>query len=174
MTLYTHALVGVGLATVVTARRMPLLFWAVVVLLPVLPDLDALFLSDSGPPWEHRGFTHSLSFALAMGLVAAASTYRYFQANFWGMWGLFFTIAASHSVLDALTRGAGGIPFLWPFIPHRYGGWGPVPVADIAFELPNPWVSRAVRSELLWVWLPMGILIGTVVAYRRSRCRATS
>ncbi len=171
MTLYTHAMVGVGLATVVNGRRnMPLVFWALAALLPILPDLDALSTAIYGTPWGHRGFTHSLSFALATGLITAVPTFQYSHANFWAIWGFFFVITASHGVLDGLTQGVGGIPLLWPFTEQRYGGWGPVPVSDIALELPNPWASRAVRSELLWIWLPMGIVVGTLVAYRHYSC----
>ena len=39
-TLYTHAFAGVGMASLLTPRPKPLLYWALAALLPVLPDLD--------------------------------------------------------------------------------------------------------------------------------------
>ena len=70
--------------------------------------------------------------------------------------GVFFLATASHGVLDALTRGGEAIPFFWPVTEQRYGNWGPIPVSDSAFEIPDPRQSRALRSELFWVWLPTG------------------
>lgn len=166
---YTHALVGLALAKVTTARTRPVSFWVLAGLLPVVPDLDAFSPAAYGSPWGHRGFTHSLLFALGLGLAAAGLTFRHFRVRFWPLLGLLFAAAASHGVLDALTTGGFGIPFFWPFSDRRFGPYGPIHVADIAFELPDPRTSRAVRDELLYVWLPSAVLVGLVVASRRLR-----
>lgn len=71
-------------------------------------------------------------------------------------------------LLDALTRGGEGIPLFWP-LGGRYGNWGPIPVSDIAFDWPDPRTSRAIRGELLWVWLPTMLLIVVTAAYRLVR-----
>src|SRR5947209_19027247 len=110
-TVYTHALLGLALARVVTARPRPAAFWLLAGLLPVVPDFDAFSPAHYGSPWGHRGFTHSLPFALGLGLAAAGLTFRYFRVRFWPLFGLFFAAAASHGVLDALTTGGFGIPF---------------------------------------------------------------
>ena len=170
MTLYTHAIVGLGLGVVFTPRRMPPLYWALAGFLPIAPDLDAFSSAGYGSSiLGHRGFTHALSFALGAGLAAALPTFRYFRVRFWALWGLFFVITASHGVLDAFTKGGAGIPFFWPFSDYRFGGWGPVRVPDIGFEIPDPRTSRSVRGELLWVWLPTAVLVGLVIIYRRFR-----
>jgi hypothetical protein len=75
-------------------------------------------------------------------------------------------IVASHGLLDAITRGGEGIPFFWP-LAGRYGNWGLIPLSDIAWELPDPRHSRAVRAELLWLWLPTAIAAGAVTVCRR-------
>jgi len=71
------------------------------ILLPILPDADALLAPriPYGHPIGHRGFTHSLFFAALVGLVTAALALR-------GKWAsdhsflklaIFFTlITASH------------------------------------------------------------------------------
>ena len=41
-TAITHAAVAVGLGRVWTARKLPLLFWEMAVILSVLPDIDVL------------------------------------------------------------------------------------------------------------------------------------
>src|SRR5437660_5804660 len=52
-TLYTHVVVGLGLGTVLTSRRKPLLFWMLAGFLPIIPDFDAFSMSplrlDPGP-----------------------------------------------------------------------------------------------------------------------------
>ena len=76
-TLYTHAAVGLALGRVANGRRMPLLFWALAALLPMVPDLDAFSYAPYGTALGHRGFTHSLCFALVLGFVVAAATFRH-------------------------------------------------------------------------------------------------
>lgn len=173
-TIYTHAVVGLGLARLYATRPMPWLYWGLAAFLPIIPDLDSFSGYTYGSPWGHRGITHSFVFALWLGFFTASLTFRYFKANLWGLTLLFFAVTASHGVLDALTRGGASIPFFWP-ADARYGNWGPIPVADIGFEWPDPRTSRAVRAELLRVWLPTAVLAGGVMAYRgwRRRRKAT-
>jgi inner membrane protein len=167
MTIYTHAVVGLGIGRVFASGKMPMLFWLLAALLPVIPDLDVFSVAGyGGSILGHRGFTHSISFAVAVGLAAAAVTCRYFQRSFWILFALFAAITASHGFLDALTKGGAGIPFFWPISERRFGGWGPVLVPDIALEIPDPRTSRAVRGELLWVWLPMVVLVALATVYR--------
>jgi inner membrane protein len=167
-TIYTHAVAGLGIARLYTGKPMPWAFWGLAALLPVVPDLDAFSTAFYGGPWGHRGFTHSLAFALVLGMVTAGLTFRCFRQKWWPLAAVFFVIVASHGLLDACTWGGYEIPFFWP-LPGRQGNWGPIPVSDIAFEFPDPRHSRAVRAELLWVWLPTAVLVGLAVAYRRMR-----
>jgi len=118
----------------------------------------------------HRGLTHSLLFALWVGLFAASLTFRRFRVSFWSLSALFFVIVASHGLLDAMTRGV-PIPFFWP-LADRYGNWGVTPMPDLGFGLPDPRRSRALRAEMLLIWLPTAVLVGAVMVARylyRSR-----
>jgi len=165
-TLYTHAALGLGLARLCAARPKPWPYWGLAALLPLLPDCDVFSFAAYGAPLGHRGLTHSFAFALVVSAFAASATFRYFRASWWLLTGTFFAIIASHGLLDALTRGGADIPFFWP-LEARYGNWGPLRVADMGLDLPDPRYSRAWRSELLWVWLPTLVLVGLVTAYRR-------
>lgn len=167
-TLYTHAVAGLGLARWCADRHMPWSYWTLAAVLPLLPDLDVFSMAPYGSPLGHRGVTHSLLFALATGLIAASIVARPLRRQWWMLAGLFFAVAATHGLLDALTRGGEGIPLFWP-LGGRYGNWGPIPVSDIAFDWPDPRTSRAIRGELLWVWLPTMLLIVVTAAYRRVR-----
>jgi inner membrane protein len=166
-TLYTHAVAGLGLARVCAVRPMPWPYWTLAAILPLVPDLDVFSSASYGSALGHRGVTHSLLFALSAGLVAASIVSRPLRRRWWMLACVFFAIAATHGLLDALTRGGGGIPFFWPFA-GRYGEWGPIPVSDVAFDFPDPRSSRAIRSELLWVWLPTLLLVVLTMGYRRA------
>jgi inner membrane protein len=170
VTLYTHALVGLGLAHVATPRPRPLLFWLLAGFLPILPDFDVFTGLGEQSMLGHRGLTHSLLFAAAAGLLTAALTFRYLRAPFWPLAGLFFAVTASHGVLDAFNSAGAGIPFLWPH-PHRFGPYGPIHYPDVALELPDPRHSLGVRDELRYVWPPTFLVIGLVSAYRLLRRR---
>jgi inner membrane protein len=165
-TLYTHAFAGIGLARLYAVRPMPWAFWSLAAVLPIIPDLDVFSTAAYGSPLGHRGITHSLLFALSLGIVAAGTTFRCFRVRWWSLMLLFFAIIASHGLLDALTYGGEGIPFFWP-LGGRYGNWGLIPLSDIAFDLPDPRHSRAVCGELLWVWLPTIVVVGLTMLYRR-------
>src|SRR5262245_50926665 len=98
-TVYTHCFAGLALGRVLTPRRMPVFFWALAVVLPAIPDLDAFSTAPYGSITGHRGFTHALSFAAAVALLTAALTFRYFRVGFWPLCGLYFVITASHGIL---------------------------------------------------------------------------
>jgi inner membrane protein len=170
-TIYTHAFAGAGIASLLTPRPKPLLYWSLAALLPVLPDFDTFWIAPYGSVFGHRGFTHSLLFALCAGLVTAAAGFRRFHMRFWAAFALFTLVTASHGVLDAFTNGGYGIPFLWPISQQRWGPYGPIKVSDIALEFPDPRKSRALQTELLYVWLPLGTAVLGVQFYRWHRAR---
>jgi len=173
-TTYTHAVVGLGLAQLYTPGRLRWLYWGLAAVLAIFPDIDAFSSAAYGAILGHRGWTHSLIFSLWLALLAASLTNRPFRGSFLALSGVFFLALASHGLLDALTRGGFGIPFFWPLTEQRYGNWGPIPVADIAFEIPDPQRSRSLRSELLWVWVPTGIGVSLLALFRVVRRRRLS
>jgi inner membrane protein len=166
-TLYTHAAVGLGLGKLFTDRPMPWSFWLLAGVLPCVPDLDGFSTYGSEHACGHRGLTHSLCFAALLGCVTALATFRAFKLQYWPLAGIYFAIAASHMVLDALTSGGSGVAVFWPISSQRFGPYGPIHVADIGAGWPNPWTSRAIRTELLYVWLPMGLLLAVIAGCRR-------
>jgi inner membrane protein len=187
-TIYTHSVVGLGLARLFARRPMPWAYWGLAAVLPIIPDLDAFSMAAYGSPSGHRGFTHSLAFALAVSTIAAGAACLCFRAckgdrpilpaeklgpsspfrSWWRLAGVFFIISASHGLLDALTRGGFAIPFFWP-LPGRWGNWGPIPASTIGFELPDPFHQPAMRAEMLWIWLPLGLLVGLDTVWRCVR-----
>jgi inner membrane protein len=168
-TTYTHVVVGLGVAQLYTPRRLRWLYWSLAGLLAAFPDIDVFSSAAYGAILGHRGWTHSLIFALWLAFLTASLTFRPLRGNLWALTGVFFLAGASHGVLDALTRGGAAIPFFWPLSEQRYGNWGPIPVSDLALEIPDPRRSRALRSEMLWVWLPTAVFIVAVAICRYVR-----
>ena len=83
-----------------------------------LADFDFLFVFATHNKDWHRGFTHSIIFALVVGLLF----YLYFGNKHWRE-ALAYSLAfASHFVLDFITtKIGGGLELFFPFSNERYG-----------------------------------------------------
>src|SRR5262245_42595987 len=174
-TAMTHAVVGLGLGRLFTARRMPRVwFWDMLLILSIGADID-IFAFKLGIPYGaflgHRGFTHSLLFAGVVSLLVAWLCYRKCGVRVWDLWGLFFVATASHGVLDAFTNGGLGIAFFAPFDNARYFfPWQPIEVSELGlnfFTSGRAW--QTLGSELLWVWLPLACVLAPVELFRFLR-----
>jgi membrane-bound metal-dependent hydrolase YbcI (DUF457 family) len=114
-----HGLLGVSVVAALrhpsqSDRWRPLLAGA---FLAICPDFDyALnWLRISGGGWHH-GFTHSILFALILGLVTAALSGERKVRNAI----LFSAATASHALLDYLMTESRGVALWWPFTDGRY------------------------------------------------------
>ncbi len=172
----THALSAVALGTAWTRERMPPRFWWLAALCSIVPDFDVVgfwFGVRYGDLWGHRGMTHSLAFALILGLVVVSLGFRQVPplSRAWWRLALFFALAtASHGVLDALTDGGLGIAFFSPFDPSRYFlPWRPVAVSPIGLGALSPRGLEVLASEVVWLWLPCLAVIAAVRAGRGRR-----
>jgi inner membrane protein len=169
-TVVTHAAVGLGLAALYATQPMPFSHWALAAGLAMLPDADVLAFRlglPYGSRFGHRGFFHSLFFALLTCLPLALICYQPAVESWWQLWAFFFGVMASHGILDAFTNGGMGIALLAPFDDNRYFfAWRPLQVAMIGVSFFHPWNLRAFGSELMWVWVPLGLVVGEVVCYR--------
>lgn len=135
----------------------------------VLPDIDALGLW-LGIPYEHafghRGFTHSLPFAVAL---AGAGTFLAPEAEPGAAFAVLLVSAASHGVIDALTNGGLGIAFFSPFSRRR--SFLPWQVIEVSPLQPSALFSRrgleVLHSEIRWVWGPCLAVALLGIAWRR-------
>jgi len=142
-------------------------------LLAVLPDLDVLAFRLGIPyqsPFGHRGFSHSLLFAAATALcctlMLAATRHRRLRS-----WLFLFAAAASHPLLDAATDGGLGVALLWPLSEQRLvAPFRPIAVSPIGLErFFSPRGLAVLRSELVWLWLPCGLVAAWSLLWRRAR-----
>ncbi|MEP6473063.1 MAG: metal-dependent hydrolase, partial [Gemmatimonadota bacterium] len=127
-----------------------------------------------GSLFGHRGFTHSLVFAVLLATVSVVAVGRRGIGGTsapW-LWAYLFVATASHGLLDAMTDGGMGVAFFAPFSTERYFlPWRPIAVSPIGIQ--RFFSARGVMilaSEAVWVWLPAGVIawVGTVV---RRECR---
>lgn len=162
---------------------MPRRFWWLAVICSILPDADALGFKLGVPYesfWGHRGFTHSLLFALLLSLLIVLLFFRSYIVDNWRRWwGLvifFFLVTTSHALLDMLTTGGHGVAIFAPFDNSRYFfPWRPITVSPIGVtEFFGEWGIRVIKSEMLWVWFPLGLIALGAVAVRRIRRKAIS
>lgn len=138
----------------------PLLIYGSV--LTLLPDADVLAFKFGIPyesQWGHRGFTHSIVFALAIGLVSIPWS-RKLESSRRMVFLIAFLSTLSHAVFDALTNGGLGVAIFWPFDHSRYFfPFRPVQVSPIGVMGFLSWRGLlVVLSEILWIWLPCLIL----------------
>ena len=172
---FTHAFFAAAMGGVYARGRVPARFWVLAMLCAVLPDADVLAF-DLGIPYGsmfgHRGVTHSLAFALALGFASAALFFRDSPRR--TSLALFFSLAtASHAVLDALTNGGLGVALFAPFSGRRYFfPFRPIEVSPIGVgEFFGEQGLVVILSEVLWVWLPAGLCVALVLIFRRLPAR---
>jgi inner membrane protein len=139
----------------------------------IIPDLDVIgfgFGVDYGEMLGHRGLTHSIFFAVALGaLLALFLAERNVQARLLVFIFLFWS-TLSHAILDAMTNGGLGVAFFAPFQNERYFfPWRPIHVSPIGIEqFFSEWGLRVLLSELKWVWLPSLIIYAIGHLFRRK------
>jgi inner membrane protein len=124
--------------------------------LALLPDVDVVTFRlgiPYGDPFGHRGMTHSLAFAVGVGLAVAA--WLKVRGRPVARDALLATlVVASHGVLDACTTGGKGVEFFWPLDTARYFlPWRFIPVAPIGTRMLSMRGLRVVLVEAV-LFLP--------------------
>jgi inner membrane protein len=165
-TIVSHALVAVTAARLAypADRGNRIAIWAAA--LAMLPDLDVVaFLLGIGYGdfFGHRGFSHSLAFALLAGVVVVATRFRerpQWTGRSWLLVGFFFLVTASHGLLDAMTNGGLGVAFFSPFENSRYFlPWTPLQVSPIGRGFFSGEGVEVLLNEALWIGLPCALLL---------------
>jgi inner membrane protein len=174
---FTHAVAALSIGTCFYERKVSKVVWIGGAVCSVIPDLDVIgfrFGIPYGSFWGHRGFTHSLMFAVLLSVAATTVLLRRNRGI--GRFALFaylFIATASHGILDAMTSGGLGVAFFSPFDNSRYFlPWRRIAVSPIAIHRFFSARGFAVlRSELLWVWIPAAVFAGLVLAIKRTNHR---
>jgi len=157
-TVLTHPVVPLAIAVGLGRGTISRPLLAAGVVASMLPDLDVLAFHFGLPysdPWSHRGFSHSLFFALVLAAVGTGFA-RSLAATPWKTFWFLFIATASHGILDAFTNGGLGIALLWPFSDERF--FAPLRPVEVAPLSLSRFLSArgldVLWSEFLWIWLP--------------------
>jgi len=163
MSVLGHVAVGVVVARAITGpdappetlpRRM-----ATFAGLALLPDIDLLLSGASygAGPLDHRGVTHSLMFALWVGLIVGLGLALAGDGHpiRWGL--LAGALVASHGVMDAFGQSTLGVELFWPLSDVRVlAPWHVLPNPSIAPPLAvHFWGVLAVEALVFlpaWVY----------------------
>ena len=155
-------------------------FWWVTMACCLLPDVDVLGLA-LGIPYEHmlghRGLTHSIVFAMLVGVVVprwATPAIALGTRPYWVVAVYFCLVTLSHGLLDALTNGGLGIAFFAPFDSTRYFfPLRPIAVSPIGL---SAFLSQegmgVLLSELVWIGIPAGVWLLCVRALRKTGAKS--
>ncbi len=177
---FTHIFVSAAFGKLYTDEKMPARFWALSAVCSVLPDVDVVgfyYGIRYGGMLGHRGFSHSLTFAVLAALLVVILGFPAigrFSRKWWSMVLFFFLVTATHGVLDSMTDKGMGVGFFIPFDNTRYFmPWRPI------FASPMP-ISRffsrtgleVFAAEVLWLWLPLLLLVLGVTQLRRKKSSA--
>jgi inner membrane protein len=156
----------------IPARRL----WSLTVLCCLLPDVDLVGFFLGIPyehMWGHRGFTHSIVFAILVGLVVsryASPTIPYWTGPYLVSAFFFFLVTMSHGFLDSLTDGGLGIAFFAPFDSTRYFfPFRPLTVSPIGLaQFFSKWGISVLLSEFIWIGVPVGLWLVVLRVSRRT------
>lgn len=136
----------------------------------IVPDFDVisvrLYLDSYSGTYGHRGFTHSVLFAVLLGLIGALFSHKKTgpgQTSRATVWSYLTLCTLSHPVLDSLFDVGICSAWIWPFDGGRYClPWRPIPMKGIAlFGL------ERLQMELLWIGLPLLLLVNLAWLIKR-------
>lgn len=158
-TIMTHALVAGTFYKTSLLKYKKILFYCF--LGAIIPDADVIgfrFGIAYEHPLGHRGFTHSILFAL---LYSSCFTYFFRRsASKIKLFILFFASIMSHGLLDMLTNGGLGVGLFIPFENSRYFfSWTPLEVSPIGKYFFSQRGLEVIINELLYVGLPCSFIL---------------
>lgn len=143
----------------------------------VAPDLDAVGFKIGIPygHWlGHRGFSHSIFFAVILASLFTALIAGKEKSNraLLAVWPVLFSSVMLHTVLDAVTNGGLGVGFFSPFSDARYFlPWRPIEVSPISpARFFSPRGLSVLKSEFFWVMLPsLSVIVLSKIMRNRRR-----
>ncbi len=165
-TIVSHSIIGIFASKIFRVSNKPK-FWILSIICPALPDADMIgyYL---GVPYDHlfghRGISHSIFFALLLGLLVYFLFFRKENLSKFKSFMIFIYfsfITMSHGLLDMLTNATHGIPFFAPFDNTRYFfPYRPInaPSLDIEYFFREQFFEVLV-GEIILIAIPISALM---------------
>lgn len=172
-TIFTHAAVPLAIGVVLGAKKISPRLLLAGMLASMVPDMDVIAFKlgiEYANQFGHRGASHSIVFALILGILAALAA-PWLRAKPWIAMAFVSVACVSHPLLDMLTTGGLGAALWWPFSEQRlFFPAQVIRVSPLTLErFLGPAGMAVIRSEILWVWLPCLSLMVATYATRNSR-----
>lgn len=167
---FGHSMVGVTLVKLVASKQTRLLL-LLAVASTILPDIDVLAFNFSIPyshPFGHRGFTHSILFAI----IWAFLLMWVFGKKDKVVWFIVvFLSTISHGILDAMTSGGKGVGFFIPFNNERFFFlFREIKVSPIGIEkFFSEWGLNVLISEFKYIFIPCVLVIFVRLIFQNSK-----
>ena len=153
--IFGHSVVGFTLSKLIDNKNLKWLL-VLAVFSTVLPDFDVISFKLGiayEAPLGHRGFTHSILFAV---LWALFLMFRIGKQNKLVWFLVIFLSTISHGILDAMTSGGRGVGFFIPFdntrffFPFRGILVSPLGISNFFSE----WGIKVLFSEFKYIVVP--------------------
>lgn len=171
MATYLHCAPALALAVAIGPQRIGWRLTLAGAACAVLPDADfllyVLHIDAYSGTYGHRGFTHSIGFALLVGALGALLAGRDPLRSRWLTAVYLALCTLSHPLIDGLFDRGICNAWLWPLDGARHClPWRPIPMQGV----PLFGLGR-LGQELVWIGLPLlaGALAG--LGWRRWRAR---
>src|ERR1700751_1253162 len=136
--IFSHGIAAFALGKITILKKQPWKLWIMGIICSMIPDADTIGFRFGIPyksMWGHRGFSHSIVFAILLALLILFLFYRDikpFKKEWYLLLFYFFLATISHPILDAMTNGGLGVAFFAPFNNTRYFfPWTPIRVSPI-------------------------------------------
>lgn len=169
---FGHAFTALVFSTGVPKKWRSWKLWILAIICSIIPDADIIAF-NFGIPYEHmfghRGFTHSIFFAVVFAVLLINIFHR--NKKSFGLFFFYFTCTISHGIIDAFTNRGRGIAFFAPFSDERY--FFPDPLRVIKTSPLNPeqffsdWGIQVLKSEAIYIGIPFIFLLIIILIFRR-------
>ena len=168
--IFGHGLVAYTTAKVIDSKSNKLLV-LLAIASAILPDADVIafkFGIEYIHPLGHRGFTHSIMFAV---MWSVALSYIFGKDRKLIFIIVLFLSTVSHGVLDAMTTGGLGVGFFIPFENSRYFfPYRMIQVSPLGIQkFFSEWGLRVIISELKYIAIPCFIILITLFFLKKQK-----
>ena len=157
---FGHGIIGFTLTKIFDNKRHR---WLLILAIfsTILPDFDVIAFNFGiayEHPLGHRGFTHSLIFALLWALILM---FVFGKKNKLIWFLVIFLSTVSHGIVDAMTSGGRGVGFFIPFNNNRFFfPFREIKVSPIGIEkFFSSWGLKVLLSEFKYIFLPCLLIL---------------
>jgi inner membrane protein len=168
---FGHAAASLALSQTGIIRKPDWKLLLLGIFVSVFPDADSIGFAMGVPYdsfWGHRGFSHSILFALLFSFALSLFYRQYGNRRMFSVCCFLFLSCISHSILDAMTTGGLGVAFLAPFDNKRYFfPFRPIKVSPISVKSFFEGKGLAViRSEAVWIGIPCLMIVAVSLSVK--------